>query len=65
MSSTPIIIGSERSEAGLPDSFKSELRAPCLIPDGRHDGAAGQHGSTYGVMTTHIADVQFFPRVHV
>lgn len=49
--------------ATLADTFRAELRTLCLTPDGRHGGAAGQPGSTYGVMTTARPDVEYFRRI--
>jgi isoaspartyl peptidase/L-asparaginase-like protein (Ntn-hydrolase superfamily) len=39
----------EASELG--DVFRTELRALCLTPDGRHGGSAGQSNSTYNVIS--------------
>lgn len=48
--------------AALPDTFRAELRALALTPDGRHGGAAGQPGSTYSVMSDNDSAVRFLPR---
>ena len=48
--------------AGVPDAFRSELRALALTPDGRHGGAAGQPGSTYAVMTASSTGPELRPR---
>lgn len=50
--------------AGLPDPFRAELRALALTPDGRHGGAAGQHGSTYAVLTPASTEPEIRPRRH-
>ena len=47
----------------LPDLFRSELRALCLTPEGRHAGAASQGGSTYNVMTASSTGPEIFARV--
>ena len=52
-----------REAATLPDHFRSELRALCLTPDGRHAGAATQVGSTYNVMTTSSTEPEVVARV--
>jgi beta-aspartyl-peptidase (threonine type) len=52
-----------REAATLPDHFRSELRALCLTPDGRHAGAASQRGSTYNVMTASNTEPEVFARV--
>jgi isoaspartyl peptidase/L-asparaginase-like protein (Ntn-hydrolase superfamily) len=40
-----------RDTLDLPDVFRAPLQALCLLPDGRHGGAATREGSTYSVMT--------------
>jgi isoaspartyl peptidase/L-asparaginase-like protein (Ntn-hydrolase superfamily) len=40
-----------RDTVDLPDAFRAPLQALCLLPDGRHGGAATREGATYGVMT--------------
>ena len=49
--------------AGLEDTFKAELRALALTPDGQHGGAAGQEGSVYAVMTPASTQPELHPRV--
>lgn len=39
-----------REAATLPDPFASDVRTVCLLPDGRHAGAAIRPGATYSVM---------------
>jgi hypothetical protein len=34
----------------------------CLLPDGRHDGAATREGATYGVMTVEDREPRILPR---
>lgn len=46
----------------LPDEYRAELRVLALAPDGRHGGAAGVEGSTYGVMTPDSTEVEIRPR---
>jgi isoaspartyl peptidase/L-asparaginase-like protein (Ntn-hydrolase superfamily) len=41
----------------LVDPFASDLQALCLLPDGRHGGAARRAGVTYNVMTTDSDEV--------
>ncbi|MFZ0768140.1 MAG: N(4)-(beta-N-acetylglucosaminyl)-L-asparaginase [Acidimicrobiales bacterium] len=48
--------------ASLHDTFKSELRALCLTPDGRHGGAAGQAGSTYNVIRIDSGELEVISR---
>lgn len=46
----------------LPDDYRAELRCIALTPDGRHGGAAGDHGSTYSVMTISSTQPEIHPR---
>jgi isoaspartyl peptidase/L-asparaginase-like protein (Ntn-hydrolase superfamily) len=46
-----------RETLDLADDFRAPLQTLCLLPDGRHGGAATKAGATYAVMTT--ADDEF------
>jgi beta-aspartyl-peptidase (threonine type) len=51
-------------EAGtLDDEFRSDVRALCLTPDGRHGGAALRPGATYAVLTADAAAVELVAAV--
>jgi isoaspartyl peptidase/L-asparaginase-like protein (Ntn-hydrolase superfamily) len=41
-----------RETLDLDDDFRAPLQTLCLLPDGRHGGAATKSGATYSVMTT-------------
>jgi beta-aspartyl-peptidase (threonine type) len=41
-----------RETLDLADDFRAPLQTLCLLPDGRHGGAATRAGATYSVMTT-------------
>jgi isoaspartyl peptidase/L-asparaginase-like protein (Ntn-hydrolase superfamily) len=41
-----------RETLDLADDFRAPLQTLCLLPDGRHGGAATKAGATYSVMTT-------------
>jgi isoaspartyl peptidase/L-asparaginase-like protein (Ntn-hydrolase superfamily) len=51
-----------RETLDLPDEFRAPLQALCLLPDGRHGGAATREGATYGVMTAEDREPRILPR---
>jgi beta-aspartyl-peptidase (threonine type) len=51
--------------SGLPDDFRAELRTLCLLPDGRHGGAAGQASSTYNVISAADGELVVRPRAQL
>jgi beta-aspartyl-peptidase (threonine type) len=51
-----------RETVDLPDEFRAPLQALCLLPDGRHGGAATRDGATYGVMTVEDREPRILPR---
>jgi beta-aspartyl-peptidase (threonine type) len=46
----------------LPDDFRAPLQALCLLPDGRHGGAATRAGATYSVMSADDETFQILER---
>ena len=54
-----------RETLDLPDAFRAPLQSLCLLPDGRHGGAATREGATYGVMTADDREPQIVPRAAV
>jgi isoaspartyl peptidase/L-asparaginase-like protein (Ntn-hydrolase superfamily) len=54
-----------RETVDLPDEFRAPLQALCLLPDGRHGGAATREGATYGVMSGDDSEPRILPRVVV
>jgi beta-aspartyl-peptidase (threonine type) len=51
-----------REAASLPDAYRSELRALCLTPDGRHGAASSQSGATYNVIRAGVGTLEVVPR---
>ena len=51
-----------RETLDLPDAFRAPLQTLCLLPDGRHGGAATREGATYGVMSGADTEPRILPR---
>ena len=51
-----------RETVELPDEFRAPLQTLCLLPDGRHGGAATREGATYAVMTADDSEPRIVER---
>ncbi len=54
-----------RETLDLPDAFRAPLQSLCLLPDGRHGGAATREGATYAVMAGEDREPVILPRASV